>query len=61
MAGYVICAVHDDETVARDEARAQIAFYSVVRTYAPILELHGFQAHVAEHPRRLGSSAIMPR
>ena len=46
VAGYVICAVHDDETVARDEARAQIAFYSVVRTYAPILELHGFQAHV---------------
>jgi probable F420-dependent oxidoreductase len=46
VAGYVICAVHDDETVARDEARAQIAFYSVVRTYAPILELHGFQKHV---------------
>jgi alkanesulfonate monooxygenase SsuD/methylene tetrahydromethanopterin reductase-like flavin-dependent oxidoreductase (luciferase family) len=46
VAGYVICAVHDREDVARDEARAQIAFYSIVRTYAPILELHGFQAHV---------------
>ena len=46
VAGYVICAVHEDEAVARDEARAQIAFYSVVRTYAPILELHGFQEHV---------------
>lgn len=48
VAGYVICAVHDDEAVARDEARAQIAFYSVVRTYAPILELHGFQVHVPD-------------
>ena len=48
VAGYVICAVHEDEAVARDEARSQIAFYSVVRTYAPILELHGFQAHVAD-------------
>src|SRR4051794_3481854 len=48
VAGYVICAVHDDETVARDEARAQIAFYSVVRTYAPILELHGFHTHVPD-------------
>lgn len=48
VAGYVICAVHDDPAVARDEARAQIAFYSVVRTYAPILELHGFTGHAAE-------------
>jgi probable F420-dependent oxidoreductase len=48
VAGYVICAVHDDAGVARDEARAQIAFYSVVRTYAPILELHGFQGHAAD-------------
>lgn len=48
VAGYVITAVHDDPAVARDEARAQIAFYSVVRTYAPILELHGFTGHAAE-------------
>ena len=48
VAGYVICAVHDDAAVARNEARAQIAFYSVVRTYAPILELHGFSGHAAE-------------
>jgi alkanesulfonate monooxygenase SsuD/methylene tetrahydromethanopterin reductase-like flavin-dependent oxidoreductase (luciferase family) len=48
LAGYVICAVHDDEKTARDEARAQIAFYSVVRTYAPILELHGFDAYVPD-------------
>ena len=48
VAGYVICAIHDDATVARNEARAQIAFYSVVRTYAPILELHGFQGHAAD-------------
>lgn len=48
VAGYVICAVHDDPAVARDEVRAQIAFYSVVRTYAPILRLHGFEGHAAE-------------
>lgn len=48
LAGYVICAVHDDEKTARNEARAQIAFYSVVRTYAPILELHGFDAYVPD-------------
>ena len=48
VAGYVICAVHDDAAVARDEARAQIAFYSVVRTYAPILELHGFLGYAAD-------------
>jgi probable F420-dependent oxidoreductase len=48
VAGYVICAVHDHPAVARDEARAQIAFYSVVRTYAPILRLHGFEEQAAE-------------
>jgi alkanesulfonate monooxygenase SsuD/methylene tetrahydromethanopterin reductase-like flavin-dependent oxidoreductase (luciferase family) len=48
VAGYVICAIHDDAAVARQEARAQIAFYSVVRTYAPILELHGFERHAQE-------------
>jgi probable F420-dependent oxidoreductase len=48
VAGYVICAVNENEAVARDDARAQIAFYSVVRTYAPILELHGFLGHVAD-------------
>jgi probable F420-dependent oxidoreductase len=48
VAGYVICSVHDDRAVARDDARAQIAFYAVVRTYAPILELHGFQGHAAD-------------
>lgn len=48
VAGYVICAIHEDPAVARDEARAQIAFYSVVRTYAPILELHGFTGHAAD-------------
>jgi probable F420-dependent oxidoreductase len=48
VAGYVICAIHDRSAVARDEARAQIAFYSVVRTYRPILELHGFASHAEE-------------
>jgi probable F420-dependent oxidoreductase len=51
LAGYVICSVHDDATIAREEARAQIAFYSVVRTYASIFELHGLEGH-ADAARR---------
>ena len=43
IAGYVLCAIHDDAAVARREAKAQIAFYSVVRTYRRILELHGWE------------------
>ncbi len=41
LAGYLLCAVHDDAAVARAEAKAQIAFYAIVRTYRAILELHG--------------------
>lgn len=42
LAGYLLCAVHDDPDVARAEARAQIAFYAVVRSYRGIFELHGY-------------------
>lgn len=41
-AGYVICSIHDDVEIARREAKAQIAFYSIVRTYRPILEPEGW-------------------
>lgn len=41
LAGYLLCSLHDDPAVARAEAKAQIAFYAVVRTYAAIFELHG--------------------
>lgn len=43
VAGYVICAIHDSEAVARSEAAAQIGFYATVKAYDPILELHGFE------------------
>ncbi len=47
LAGYVMCSVHDDAAVARAEAKAQIACYAVVRTYAAVFELHGFADEVA--------------
>lgn len=42
LAGYVICSIADDIEVARREAKAQIAFYSVVKTYRPMLESQGW-------------------
>lgn len=48
IAGYVICAVHEDAAVARAEARAQIAFYAVVRSYAAVFALHGYEQEVAD-------------
>lgn len=47
IAGYVICAVDADETRARQWAAAQIAFYASVKTYDPVLALHGFSAEAA--------------
>lgn len=47
VAGYVITSVADDGDRARRDAAAQIAFYTVVRTYAPLVELEGFTAEVA--------------
>lgn len=48
LTGFVICSVHDDTAVARAEAKAQIAFYAVVRTYAPAFEVLGFGSAIAE-------------
>lgn len=42
IAGYLICCVDADENEARRLAAAQIAFYSTVKTYDAILQLHGF-------------------
>jgi probable F420-dependent oxidoreductase len=47
IAGYVITSVAEDGDRARRDAAAQIAFYTVVRTYAPLVELEGFTAEVA--------------
>ncbi len=38
----VCCAIDDDEPRALDAARRTIAFYSTVRTYKPLWEMHGF-------------------
>jgi len=44
IAGYLTCAVNEDGEAARAAARAVIAFNSTVKTYRPILSLHGFDA-----------------
>jgi probable F420-dependent oxidoreductase len=43
-AGYVICSIADDEALAVREAKRQIAFYALVKTYDPILAMHGLEA-----------------
>lgn len=40
---YVICSVSDDVDQARQEVRAQIAFYYTTRIYHSILEVHGWR------------------
>lgn len=42
IAGYVITSISPDGEEARRDAKRQIAFYSTVRTYDPILDLHGW-------------------
>jgi probable F420-dependent oxidoreductase len=44
IAGYVTCSVDDDAEVARRNAAAIVAFNASVKTYRPIVELHGFEA-----------------
>jgi probable F420-dependent oxidoreductase len=43
----ITCAIDDDESRGLDAARRTIAFYSTVRTYRPLWEMHGF-AEAAE-------------
>lgn len=47
IAGYVLCSVADTTARARRAAAAQIAFYTVVKTFEPILMLHGFDDEAA--------------
>ena len=42
VAGYLTCVVGEDGEAARQTARGVIAFNSTVKTYRPILTLHGF-------------------
>jgi probable F420-dependent oxidoreductase len=58
----VTCAIDDDESRAMDAARRTIAFYSTVRTYQPLWELHGFEdaAAAAGDAFRKGDLAAVP-
>jgi probable F420-dependent oxidoreductase len=58
----VTCAIDDDEARALDAARRTIAFYSTVRTYQPLWELHGFEdaAAAAGDAFRKGDLAAVP-
>jgi probable F420-dependent oxidoreductase len=48
IAGFVICSIHDDVETARKDAKAQIAFYAVVKSYAGVFKLHGLERHLDE-------------
>ena len=58
----VTCAIDDDEARALDAARRTIAFYSTVRTYQPLWEMHGFAdaAAAAGDAFRKGDLAAVP-
>jgi probable F420-dependent oxidoreductase len=58
----VTCVIDDDEARAIDAARRTIAFYSTVRTYKPIWEMHGFAdaAEAAGAAFRKGNLASVP-
>ena len=43
LAPYALCSISDDVDQARNEARAQIAFYYTTRLYHGILDLHGWR------------------
>jgi probable F420-dependent oxidoreductase len=47
IASYVACVVADDSDQARREAATQIAFYAAVKTFDPIMRLHGFEREAA--------------
>ena len=43
LAPYIICAISEDADQARNEARAQIAFYYSTPLYHSILDVHGWR------------------
>lgn len=47
IVGMLLCAVHDDEELARREVAGQIAFYAAPKAYAPMFEASGFAAEAA--------------
>ncbi|BBZ14867.1 LLM class flavin-dependent oxidoreductase [Mycobacterium branderi] len=54
--GWLITAINDADPVrAIRDARMQIAFYLTVRTYDPLVELHGWQDQVAAIRAAFGS------
>lgn len=58
----VCCAIDDDEKAAYEAARRSICFYSTVRTYMPLWELHGFgdAATAVGEAFKRGDFAAMP-
>jgi probable F420-dependent oxidoreductase len=48
IADWLLVAVSDDEHLAREDAKRQIAFHATVRTYDRILDLHGFTETAAQ-------------
>ncbi len=59
----VCCAIDDDEEAAYEAARRTICFYSTVRTYMPLWEMHGFgeAAAAVGGAFRRGDFAAMPK
>jgi probable F420-dependent oxidoreductase len=58
----VCCAIDDDQERANDLARRTISFYSTVKTYLPLFEMHGFadNAAAAADAFRKGDLAGVP-
>jgi alkanesulfonate monooxygenase SsuD/methylene tetrahydromethanopterin reductase-like flavin-dependent oxidoreductase (luciferase family) len=58
----ITTVIDDDEARALDAARRTIAFYSTVRTYKPLWEMHGFAeaAEAAGDAFRKGDLAAVP-
>jgi alkanesulfonate monooxygenase SsuD/methylene tetrahydromethanopterin reductase-like flavin-dependent oxidoreductase (luciferase family) len=61
LAPYVICAISDDVEQARNEARAQIAFYYTTAMYHSILDVHGWRerGEIIAAAFKRGDSAAM--
>ena len=61
LAPYVICAISEDVERARNEARAQIAFYYTTAMYHSILDVHGWrgQGEIISAAFKRGDSAAM--
>lgn len=54
LIAMVLCAISEDEEVARREAAAMIAFYGSVKTYANVFEFSGFGEEVTQIRQAFG-------